>query len=381
MEFGYTAEQIALKMECQKFAKEEIAENVRLLEEDLFVRQRLFEKMGQKGFFTLGLMLAEKKRDPFRLAIALKEISKVDAGIGVTMAVTNMVAEAIEWYGSKQQQAKYLSAIKQGESVPASFALTEEQAGSDPKNIQTRAEVDLNNSDYFWINGSKRLITNGDLSGVLIVFAKTTEGISAFLIERGTPGMEVSKTEQKLGLLTANLVGLSFDKCRVHRNQLLGKLGEGLKIALGSLDSGRIGVAAQAIGIAEASYEAALHYSQVREQFGKKICENQAIAFELADMHVKLSAAKLLLSKACWQRVQGISYTLAASEAKLYASEIANEIASEAMQIFGGYGYIKDYPLERYFRDARATTLYEGTSEIQRLVISRSILKEALIDQ
>jgi len=378
MEFGYSPAQISMQMESKKFALEEMTELSHLFEVDVFVREKLFEKMAQKGFLTLSIPEKKQSKDTLSLMLAIKEISKVDAGIGVAMSVTNMVAEAIEIYGSDQQKEKYFPLFRNGQCVPASFALTEKSAGSDPKHLLTTATLDAVDDDFFWISGEKQFITNGDISGVLIVFAKTfdkkKEGITAFLIDRETPGLQVSKIENKLGLLSINLVSLTFDNCRISRGQILGDLGQGLKVAFSSLDRGRLGVAAQAIGIAEAAYEKALQYSQAREQFGKPLCENQVIAFKLADMHVKLSAAKLLLCKACWLCDKGRGVTLAASEAKLYASEAANEIVTEALQVYGGYGYTKDYPLEKYFRDARVTTLYEGTSEIQRIVISRQLL-------
>jgi alkylation response protein AidB-like acyl-CoA dehydrogenase len=381
MEFGYTPAQISMQMESKKFALEEMAEHSQLFEVDLFLREKLFEKMAQKGFMTLSIPKKNRPKDSLSLMLAIKEISKVDAGIGIAMSVTNMVAEAIERYGSEPQKEKYFPLMRNGQCVPASFALTEKNAGSDPKHLLTTATLDAADENFFWINGAKQFITNGDISGVLIVFAKTfdtkKEGITAFLVDRETPGLQVSKIENKLGLLSLNLVSLTFDNCRVARSQMLGDTGQGLKVAFSSLDRGRMGVAAQAIGIAEAAYEKALAYSQTREQFGKALCENQAIAFKLADMHVKLSAAKLMLGQACWLCDQGRNVTLAAAEAKLYASEMANEIASEALQIHGGYGYTKDYPLEKYFRDARVTTLYEGTSEIQRIVISRQLLNLA----
>jgi len=307
----------------------------------------------------------------------LKEIAKVDAGIAVAMAVTNMVGEAIQRFGSPHQQANYLPKIANGTCVPLAFAMTEKQAGSDVKAILTRYTVDPSDPNQVILNGEKQFITNGDMAGALIVFAtgkwNGEEGISAFLVDRGTQGLSVTKKENKLGLLTANLVALKFDHCKLPKTAFLGQPGEGLKIALSSLDSGRLGIAAQSIGIAEAAFDAALKFSKERLQFGHAIGENQAIAFKLADMRVKLDAAKLMAYRAAWLKDEKADFTLEAAEAKLYCSEVCNEIAAEALQIHGGYGYVKDYPVEKYFRDARVTTIYEGTSEIQRIVIARHL--------
>jgi alkylation response protein AidB-like acyl-CoA dehydrogenase len=382
MDFSLSKEQMAIEKRCQEFANQEISNVVPLLEEDLEARHRLFQKMAKAGFFLLNV--AKKQggnfTDTISYILALKSIAAVDAGISVTMAVTNMVAETIALYGSEAQRQNYLPRIAKGECVPLSFALTEKEAGSDAKNIQTSAKLDPNDSSVYILNGEKQFITNGDLAGVLIVMAKTdfnqgSAGITAFLVDRGTPGLHVVKKEKKLGLLTANLVDLSFVDCRIPADHILGKKGEGFKVAMTALDSGRIGIAAQAIGIAEAAFNAALKHAQQRQQFGHPLAENQAIAFKLADMQVKLSAGSLLLFKACWLKDQGMPFNREASEAKLFCSEACNEIVNEALQIYGGYGYVKDYPLEKYFRDARVTTLYEGTSEIQRIIISRHILQ------
>lgn len=269
--------------------------------------------------------------------------------------------------------------------MPASFAVTEKDAGSDVKRIQTSACIDPDDSNYYVLNGEKQYITNGDSAGVLLVIAQTglmpsadheSKVMSAFLVDKGTPGISIPKVERKMGLLTANLVTVKFSGCRIDKKRLLGKEGDGLKIALSSLDSGRLSVAAQALGISEAAYEGAVAFAKKREQFGGPISGQQAIAFKLADMRVKLEAAELLLFKAAWLRMQRASFTAEASIAKLFASEAANWIAYEALQIHGGFGYTKDCPAEKYFRDARVTTLYEGTSEIQRLIIARELLAE-----
>jgi alkylation response protein AidB-like acyl-CoA dehydrogenase len=381
MDFSLTTEQILLEQDCTQFAKVEISPHLTKLEEDQDFRKQLYEKIAKKGWFTLSSNKLHPKGDAISYSLALKAIAKADAGIAVAMAVTNMVYEIIESYGTQEQQDKFLSGFIDGKYTPSSFALTENQAGSDVKHIKTFAIQDPNDAACFLIEGEKQFITNGDIAGIIIVIAKTetainSQGTGAFIVERESPGLSVVKKESKLGLLTVNLVSLKFEECRIPLQNALGSPGEGLKIALSALDSGRIGIAAQALGIAEAAYEAALQFAKQREQFGHPICENQAIAFKLADMKVKLAACSLLLMKACWLKNQGRPYTLEASEAKLFCSEACNEIAYEALQIHGGYGYIKDYPVERYFRDARVTTLYEGTSEIQRIVISRHLLNK-----
>lgn len=379
MDFQHSVEQQGLAWFCKEFAEKQIIPFQQQLEDDLSLRQTLFTKMAQAGLFLLTVphTVGGTFRDTISYLLALKEIAKADAGISVAMAVTNMVAEMIYLYGTEQQQNKYLPRISSGKNVPFSFALTERHAGSDAKSIRTFAK---RVGEVYIINGEKQFITNADIAGAILLFARTNDdeehpNITAFMIDQDTPGLTVTKKERKLGLLSANLVDLKLDQCHVIALNRIGQEGEGLKIAFKALDSGRLGIAAQAIGIGDAAFEAAAKYSKEREQFGNPISEYQAIAFKLADMHVKLSASRLLVEKAAWLKDEGRPFTLEAAEAKLFCTERCNEIASEAVQIFGGYGYVKDYPVERYFRDARVTTLYEGTSEIQRLIISRAILK------
>lgn len=374
MDFALTPQQEHWQTKAREFALEHIAPCISQLEDDLSLRRNLFERMGKEGLFTLSSSLPNgSKVDTIAFLSALKEIAKVDAGISVAMTVTNMVAEVIAKEGSHEQQTRYWQNIANGVFVPASFALTEQNAGSDVKNMATVAEQDGANGNNFKLTGKKQMITNADLSPFSIIFAKSSQGISAFITERESAGFAIVKHRKKMGLLTANLVDVELQHCPA---QLLGAEGEGLKIALAALDSGRMGVAAQALGIAEAAFEAAVHYAKAREQFGAPIANNQAIAFKIADMQLSLSAAQLLLFQAAWRRDQGLPYTRQASEAKLFASEAACKITDEALQIFGGYGYTKEFPVEKYFRDARVTRIYEGTSEIQRVVIARHVLKE-----
>ena len=374
MDFSFSEHQDAISKNTKAFALVEIAPFQEKLENDNDFRQQLFQKMAKKGLFlqTVSKEFGGYFSDTLSYLLALKEIAKIDAGISVAMAVTNMVAELIAKEGSQQQKSHYLPLIANGKCVPLSFASTEKNAGSDAKNIETVAQYE---NDCIVLSGEKQFITNGDISGAILVFAKSSKGITAYLVDRDTKGLSVLKKERKLGLLSAHLVTLQFDQCKIPLNRQLGEEGQGFKIALRALDSGRLGIAVQALGIAEAAYEAARTFAKQRVQFGHPIAAFQAISFKLADMHVKLNAGFLLLSKAAWLKDKGEAFTLAASEAKLFCTEAANEIAADALQIHGGYGYTKDYPAERYFRDARVTTLYEGTSEIQRLIISRAILE------
>ena len=379
MDFGLTVKQTEIRDKCRKFAGDVIVPKGSLLEIDLGERMEVFSQMGQAGLFSLVLPKeVGGEGDTVAYLSGLEEIAKCDAGIAVAMAVTNMVAETLMNYGSEEARDKVLRKVADGTGVPLSFAMTEKQAGSDVKAIETTYSDDPHDPKFFLLEGSKQFITNGDICSSIIVIAKKkgTDLISALLVDRKTTGYSVPKKENKLGLLTANLVGLEFDKCKVLKSSLVGREGEGLQVALSSLDSGRLGIAAQSLGIAEAAFEAAVKYAKRRQQFGHPIGDNQAIAFKLADMRVSIDAGRLLMYRAALLKDKKEPFTVEAAEAKLYCSEMCNRVADEALQIHGGYGYVKEYPLEKYFRDARATTIYEGTSEIQRLVISRDLLKK-----
>jgi len=357
MDFNLSPTQIEAVEQTREFAKKEIVPHIQQIEEDLAFRRQLVSKMAQHGFF-------KPYTDFLSYLLVLKEISKVDGGIAATFSVTHMVASAISHYGSDEQKKKYLPRVESGELAPLAFALTEKDTGSDAKNIQLKADASG------VLNGEKHYISNADLAGCIIVLAQSPQGMTAYLVDGGADGLSFPKKEKKLGLLSANLVSIRFDNCQ---SQLLGEVGKGFEIAKNSLDNGRIGIAAQSLGIAEAAYEASLAFSKQRRQFGNPIFDFQAIAFKLADMRVKLDAGLLLMYKAAWLKQQNKPCTLEASEAKLFCSEAANQIAYDAVQMFGVRGYIGDYPIEKYFRDARATTLYEGTSEIQRVIISRKL--------
>ena len=309
-------------------------------------------------------------------ALAMIEVARACASTAVAMAVTNMVAEVIQEFGSDAQRDRHLPKITSGEHLTGAFALSEPAVGSDPAAMTTVAKKD--GGDWV-IDGQKQWITNGAHAGVMVVWARTSgpgaKGISCFLVEKGARGLIVGRAEDKLGLRASNTVPLTFDGCRVPESALLGELGMGFRIAMMALDGGRIGIAAQSIGIATAALEASTAYAKDRTAFGKPIAEHQAIQFMLADSRTELDAARLLCLRAASLKEAGKPFTREASVAKLFSSEAAQRICNRAMQVHGGYGYIRDFPVERYLRDVRVTTIYEGTSEIQRLVIARDLLR------
>jgi hypothetical protein len=311
-------------------------------------------------------------------ALAMMEVAEADAATAVTMAVNNMVAEIITKLGTAAQRAAYVPKICDGTFLGASFALSEAHSGSDPGAMKTTA---VRKGDGWVINGAKQWITNGSYAGVFVVWARTSpdgnKGISAFLVEGGTAGVSAGKPEDKMGLRASNTVSLTFEDVFVPDSALLGSLGSGFKIAMIALDGGRIGIASQGIGIARAAMAAATKYAKERTAFGEPIASFQATQWKLADMATELSASELLTLRAASLKEEGSPYSREASMAKLYATEAANRIVAHAFQIHGGYGFVKEFPVERYFRDARVTTVYEGTSEIQRLVIARELLKES----
>jgi alkylation response protein AidB-like acyl-CoA dehydrogenase len=316
--------------------------------------------------------------DSLAYLLVVEEFSRACAGLGIMVSVQNtLCATALTLFGSDEQKQTYLPRLAGGEI--GAYALTEPHAGTDATSIHLTAKKD---GDDYILNGSKAFVTNAGLAKLFIVFVSTdpekgSHGLSALVVEAGTEGFEIGKAEDKMGIKTSDTRGLSFDGARVPVANRLGEEGDGIKIALTILDHGRMGVAAQAIGIGEAAFAEARKYSKEREQFGHPIADFQAIAFKLADMRVKLDASRLMLDRAVRVMASGKRFSQEASEAKLFASESANWVANQAVQIHGGYGYIKEYPVERYFRDARITELYEGTSEAQRIVISRAILKDS----
>lgn len=376
MNLRFTEEQDMMRKMVRDFAQSEIAPFVEKMEEGEFPKE-ILRKMGELGL--MGIPVPEQyggsEMDFVSYIIAIHEISKVSATVGVILSVhTSVGTNPILYFGTEEQKQKYVPKLAAGEYLGA-FCLTEPSAGSDAGSMKARA---VKKDDHYVLNGSKVFITNGGEADVYIVFASTnpelgTKGVSAFIVEKDTPGFIVGKDEHKMGLYGSRTVQLTFEDMKVPAENLLGQEGEGFKIAMSNLDSGRIGIAAQALGIAEAALEAATDYAKERQQFGKPIAAQQGIGFKLADMATSVEAAKLLIYRAAQLRNEGQKCGLEASMAKLFASRTAVEVSTEAIQVFGGYGYTKDYPVERYFRDAKVTEIYEGTSEIQKIVISKQL--------
>jgi len=363
----------------REFAREEIAPFVENMENGEFPRQ-LLKKMGQLGL--MGIPVPEEyggaEMDFISYIIAIHEISVVSPTLGVILSVhTSVGTSPIVYFGNEYQKQKYVPKLASGDYLGA-FCLTEPSAGSDAGSLKSKAVRD---GDFYKINGSKIFITNGGEADVYIVFASTnsdggSKGISAFIVEKNTPGLIIGKDEHKMGLSGSRTVQLTFEDMMVPKENLLGKEGEGFKIALANLDVGRIGIAAQALGIAEGALKHAVSYAKERVQFGKPIAAQQGIGFKLADMATGVEASRLLVYQAAALRAQGLPCGKQASMAKLFASKTAVEVTSEAIQVYGGYGYTKDYPVERYFRDAKVTEIYEGTSEIQHIVIAKHLIRD-----
>ncbi|MCH4875247.1 MULTISPECIES: acyl-CoA dehydrogenase family protein [Pseudomonas] len=377
-----TEEQVMIRDMARDFARREIAPHAQTWEKAGWIDDALVAKMGELGL--LGMVVPEEwggsYLDYVAYALAVEEISAGDGATGALMSVHNSVGcGPILNYGSQAQKEEWLAGLASGTTIGC-FCLTEPQAGSEAHNLRTRAEL----QDGKWvINGAKQFVTNGKRAGLAIVFAVTDpqlgkKGISAFLVPTDTPGFIVDRTEHKLGIRASDTCAVTLSNCTVPQTNLLGERGKGLTIALSNLEGGRIGIAAQALGIARAAFEAALAYARDRVQFDKAIIEHQSVANMLADMQTRLNASRLLILHAARLRGAGKPCLSEASQAKLFASEMAEFVCSKAIQIHGGYGYLEDYPVERYYRDARITQIYEGSSEIQRMVIARE-LKNYLI--
>jgi alkylation response protein AidB-like acyl-CoA dehydrogenase len=380
MLFSLTDEQLMIQSMVREFARKVIAATA--AERD---RTKEFPAANLKKMAELGLMgmmvppeYGGEGADTISYFLALSEIAYSCAATAVVMSVHNsIVCESILRWGSEDLKQRYLPVLADGKKIGA-FALTEPEAGSDPVSQITTAVRD---GDHYVINGTKRFTTTGKNCGLVIVTAKTDEtlrhkGISAFVVDKGTPGFKVGHTEDKMGLKASDTTDLIFEDCRVPSANLLGKEGQGFKIAMTALDGGRIGIAAQSIGVAQAALDASVKYAKQREQFGQKISKFQGLRWMIADMATELEAARQLALSAAAMKDRGERYTQRASMAKLFASEMVNRVTAKAIQIHGGYGFTKDYSVERYYRDARVFTIYEGTSEIQRVVISNHILKD-----
>jgi alkylation response protein AidB-like acyl-CoA dehydrogenase len=349
-------------------------------------REERFPREILKGLAGLGLMAVNVPEEyggaaagPVAYALAMQEVARACASTSVTMAVTNMVGEVIAKFGTEEQKLAHCPKLASGEYAAGAFALSEPEAGSDPGSMRTTATRD---GDHWVLDGQKQWITSGAHAGVMVVWARTgdraslpgTRGISCFLVEGGTPGLKIGKAEDKMGIRGSNTVSLTFDGCRVPESALLGELHGGFKIAMMALDGGRIGISCQAIGIARAALAESVAYAKDRKQFDKPIAEFQATQWKLADMQVELDAAHLLAMRAAWMKEEGRPFSREASMAKVFATEAANRICNKAVQIHGGYGYIREFAAERHLRDVRVTMIYEGTSEVQRVVIARSVL-------
>jgi alkylation response protein AidB-like acyl-CoA dehydrogenase len=380
MLFKLTDEQLMIQSMVREFARKVVAPTAAERDRSKEFPAGNLKKMGELGF--LGMMTPieydGEGADTISYVLALSEIAYACASTAVVMSVHNsIVCESINRYGTEDQKQKYLSALSHGEYIGA-FALTEPHAGSDPVMQQTTAERD---GGFYILNGTKRFITSGRNSGLVIVTAKTApdkrhKGISAFIVEKEFPGVIVGREEDKMGLRASDTTDLIFENCQVPVENLLGGEGEGFKIAMTALDGGRIGIAAQSLGVAQAAFDAAVKYAKSRDQFGRKISKFQGLRWIIADMATQIEAARQLTLSAAAMKNRGENFTAQASMAKLFASEMVNRITAKALQIHGGYGFTKEYAVERYYRDARVFTIYEGTSEIQRVVISNHIFKD-----
>jgi acyl-CoA dehydrogenase len=380
MEFAFTEEQKMMQKLVRQFAEQYIPPHIPKMEEAEQFPFEVIQKMGQMGLMGIPIPAGAggAGADFITYIIALEEISRVSAAVGVILAVhTSVATMPILNYGTEAQKQKYLSDLCWGRKIGA-FALTEPGAGSDASKIQTRA---VREKDKYIITGNKVFITNAEVADVYLVFAVTepakgTRGISSFIVDKGTEGFTFGKKEKKMGLNGSSTGELIFDRVEVSASQLLGEEGQGYEIALKHLAGGRIGIGAQALGIAQSALEHCLQYVKHRQQFGKALADQQAIQFKLADMAAMVEASRLMIYRAASYKQEGKECRKEASMAKLYASDTAMKVATEAVQIFGGNGYIRDYPIERFFRDAKVTQIYEGTNEIQHIVVANSLIQE-----
>ncbi len=379
MDFLLTDEQKLIQQTAREFAQNEVAKDAAERDQTAQFPSHHVKKMAELGF--MGIMIDPKYGgnglDTVSYAIVIEELSRVDASVGVICSVSNsLVCFGIENFGKEETKQKYLVPLAKGEKLGA-FCMSEPGSGSDAAGMKTTAVL---KGDHYILNGTKNFITNGLNADFYVVIAHSDpsqrhKGISAFVVEKGFPGFQVGKKEKKLGIRSSDTASIMMEDCAVPRENLLGQEGEGFKVAMMTLDGGRIGIASQAVGIAQGSLDAAINYAKERVQFGKPISTFQSIQHMLADMETHVNAARLLTYQAAWKKDQNQKYSHDSAKAKLFASETAVDVSSKAVQIFGGYGYLKDYPVERFMRDSKITEIYEGTSEIQRLVIARDLLK------
>lgn len=384
MYFQLTEEQLSVRDAARDFTEQELLPGVIERDKLMSYPKEQVSKMSEMGF--MGMMVAPEYggggMDTISYVLAMEEISKVDSSCSVIMSVNNsLVCWGIEEYGNEEQKAMYLPKLTSGEWI-GSFCLSEPEAGSDATSQRTTA---LDMGDYYLLNGTKNWITNGGTSSLHIVIAQTDvakkhHGINAFLVETSWPGVVIGAKEDKLGIRASDTHTIMYNDVKVPKSNRIGEDGFGFKFAMKVLSGGRIGIAAQALGIAAGAYELAVKYAKERESFGKPIGQHQAIAFKLADMATEIEAARLMVYRAAWMKDQGMDYTSAAAMAKLFASEVAMRHSVEAVQVHGGYGFVKEYHVERLMRDAKITQIYEGTSEMQRVVISRKVLSGQLYE-
>ncbi|TXD51418.1 MULTISPECIES: acyl-CoA dehydrogenase [unclassified Polaribacter] len=379
MDFSLTEEHIMIRDAARDFAQTELLPGVIERDNKQEFPQELVRKMGDLGF--MGIMVDPKYggsgMDAISYVLVMEELSKIDASASVIVSVNNsLVCYGLESYGNEVQKEKYLTKLATGEFVGA-FCLSEPEAGSDATSQATTA---IDKGDHYLINGTKNWITSGGRADVYLVIAQTDRekghrGINAFIVEKGTAGFHVGPKEDKLGIRGSDTHTLQFNDVKVPKENRIGEDGFGFKFAMKTLSGGRIGIAAQALGIAAGAYELALKYSKERKAFGTEICNHQAIAFKLADMYTEITAARHMVMKAAWEKDNGLNHDMSSAMAKLYASKVAMEQTVEAVQIHGGNGFVKEYHVERLMRDAKITQIYEGTSEIQKIVISRGVIK------
>ena len=379
MNFQLSEEHEMIRKMVRDFANKEVAPTAEERDEEERFDRGIFDKMAELGL--TGIPWPEEYggigSDYLAYCIAVEELSRVCASTGVTLSAhTSLAGWPVYTFGTEEQKQKYLRPMAEGTKIGA-YGLTEPQSGSDAGSMRTSAKED---GDHYVLNGSKIFITNGGIADIYVVFAVTDpeskhKGTTAFIVEKDFEGFSVGKKERKLGIRSSPTTEIIFDNCRVPKENMLGELGQGFKIAMQTLDGGRNGIAAQAVGIAQGAMDAAVNYAKEREQFGKPILVNQGISFKLADMATQVEASRLLTYQAAWLESNKLSYSKESAMAKLMAGDTAMKVTVEAVQVFGGYGYTKDYPVERYMRDAKITQLYEGTQEIQRLVISRMVTK------
>lgn len=378
MQFQLTEEQLMIQRAAREFAQNECKPGVIERDEHQKFPAEQIKKLGELGF--LGMMVDPKYggggMDAVSYVLAMEEISKVDASCSVVMSVNNsLVCWGLEHFGSEEQKQKYLVPLAKGEVIGA-FCLSEPEAGSDATSQRTTA---IDKGDHYLLNGTKNWITNGSTASIYLVMAQTNvelghKGINCLIVEKGMPGFEVGPKENKLGIRGSDTHSLMFTDVKIPKENRIGEEGFGFKFAMKTLGGGRIGIASQALGIASGAYELALAYSKERKAFGKLISQHQAIQFKLADMATRIEAARLLIYRAAWLKTQGLPCEKEGAQAKVFASETAMWVTTEAVQIHGGYGYVKEYHVERLMRDAKITQIYEGTSEVQRIVISRALL-------